>query len=264
MADPRLVIRVESSAPTAAYISFGPAEENQILPDGRTAFVIPIFVTVHLEELSFMDEGAVMIMSRSQTDLPLPRIGNEPARLEEYEEEEEASSSENTSTKGNNATSAESLVNEITQNLGELNVQEEMVNHLGCGYLEDRELAIAPSEPMPMPTSVMMEKPRNLLMEDPVYEIIRQNDKYMLEIRGYKNEYTNYRKARAWEEELMQTNLQEFGRKARRTFYKKLEAAREKLDKSWEKINDMVQKFRRDFPPYLEKYYRLPPLPAHK
>ena len=81
MADTR-VIRIETSALTATYKSFGPADENQIIPDGRTTFVIPIIVTFYLEELGFMEERAVMLMSRAQTDLPLPRKGNESALLE--------------------------------------------------------------------------------------------------------------------------------------------------------------------------------------
>ena len=65
-------------------------------------------------------------------------------------------------------------------------------------------------------------------------------------------------------EELMQTNLKEISRKARKIFYKKLESVREKADRLWRKLNDMVRKFRQDFPPYLEKYYRFPTLPTHK
>ena len=125
MADPRLVIRVESSEPTATYISFGTAEEDQIISDGRTAFVISIFVTVHLEELDSMEAGAVMRMTRAQTDLPLPRIGNERARLEEFEEEEEGHSSTKTPTEEQDTTSAGSPIEELSEDAEGISLQEE-------------------------------------------------------------------------------------------------------------------------------------------
>ena len=142
MADPRLVIRVESSAPAATYISFGPAEEDQVLSDGRTAFFIPIFVTVHLEELDSMEAGAVIRMTRAQTDLTLPRIGNERARLEEYEEEEEGLSTSKTSTEGQDSTSAGTSVEELVEDLVEINLQEKWINHRKRGHLEEMEQAI--------------------------------------------------------------------------------------------------------------------------
>ena len=64
-----------------------------------------------------MEAGAVIRMTRAQTDLPLPRIWNERAQLEEFEEEEEGLSSTNIFTEGKDTTSAGSSIEEWIENL---------------------------------------------------------------------------------------------------------------------------------------------------
>ena len=262
MADPRLVVRVEASSPLCTYISFGPAEQEQELPDGRMAFVLPIFITVPVDEIGLVDGNALMRTTRAQTDLPLPVEGIQAAKITEIDEEDNHSLAPSGSITEENY--APSNSEELVEDFEEMNLQEERVNHQERDHLEDMAPALAPPKPMPLPTPIVINEVKYSLTDDPAYKFIYRNDRYMQEIRGFKSDYTSYREARAWEEELMQTNLKEMGRKARKTFHKKLESVREKADQLWRKIDGMVRKFRQEFPPYLEKYYSLPPLPARE
>ena len=125
MGDPRLVVRVEASSPLCTYISFGPAEQEQEFPDGRMAFVLPIFITVLVDEIGLVDGNALMRTTRAQTDLPLPVEGIQADQITEVDEEDNHSLAPSGSITEESYDPSTSEEQEIAEAMENIHVQDE-------------------------------------------------------------------------------------------------------------------------------------------